>query len=422
MTDAQRPRPRIHFTPRSGWINDPLGVTWHNGQYHLFFQYVPDSTTWKPDCRWGHATSPDLVTWTERPIALEPGEGDDGIWSGSLVVDDHGHATIFYTSVTVPDFGVGAVRTATPVDDDWIVWKKGDVVVEAPPLDLVAFRDPFVMRDGEQWRMLVGTALEGGDAGASSFSSDDLRTWVFEGLAASRNTQETQPVWTGALWECPQIFTIDGRHVMVTSVWQDDELHYVIYAIGEFANGKFRAQHWGRLTYGDSYYAPSFFRDRDGLPCLIYWMRGVLDEDAARASALSVPHTLRLEGATLVATPHPAVCSVSAAEADTLDESQKLRMALEVGDELAISNVAGTVVLGRRSNGVTCSWQDAVTTLPTSTGPVEVLVDGETVEVFGHGGVLGIGSSSAFTRILTRALDDDARIRRFGLLSASDGE
>ena len=404
MTDAQRPRPHLHFTPQSGWINDPLALTWHDGQYHLFFQFVPDRTTWAPDCRWGHATSPDLVTWTEHPPVLEPGHGDDGIWSGSIAIDDDGRPTIFYTSVQVPDFGVGAIRTATPVDDDWLTWRKGEVAVEAPRLDLVAFRDPFVLRDGDRWRMLVGTALEGGDAAASSFVSDDLRSWSYEGLAASRNTRQTDPVWTGSLWECPQIFTIDGRDVMVTSVWQDDELHYVVYAIGEFTDGRFLAAHWGRLTYGDSYYAPSFFRDRDGSPCLIYWMRGVIDERAGRASALSVPHVLRLDGDTLVAAPHPATAS-SPNEPPTLS-----RVTLEEGAEWAVSNDRGTLTLRRDAGTVTCTWLGTQTAVPTSGGGVEFMVDGETVEVFTGSAVFGVGADSPFRVIAERAPDRVAAV------------
>ncbi|MDO9397602.1 MAG: glycoside hydrolase family 32 protein, partial [Herbiconiux sp.] len=367
MTHATRTRPRWHFTPASGWMNDPLAVTWHNGRYHLFFQYVPDRMTWAPECRWGHASSPDLISWTEHPVALEPGDGDDGIWSGSLAIDDAGRATIFYTAVSTPGFGVGRIRTATPADDDWIVWTKGEVVAEAPPLDLVAFRDPFVMRDGERWRMLVGTALVGGDAAASSFVSDDLDSWTFDGLAASRSTREIDPVWTGALWECPQIFSVDGRDVMVTSVWQDDELHYVAYAVGSFADGRFAASSWGRLTYGDSYYAPSFFRDRDGRPCLISWMRGASDPDVGRSSALSVPHMLRLEGDTLVAAPHPAVVQASASA----------RTAVAVGEEWAATNADGALAVRRELDSVVCTWQGEETVVPAWDGEVEVLLDGE---------------------------------------------
>lgn len=387
MTHATRARPRWHFTPGSGWMNDPLALTWHNGRYHLFFQYVPDRTSWAPECRWGHASSPDLISWTEHPVALEPGDGDDGIWSGSLAVDDEGRATIFYTAVSTPEFGVGRIRTATPLDDDWLVWTKGEVVAEAPPLDLVAFRDPFVMRDGAKWRMLVGTAIVGGEAAASSFVSDDLGSWSFEGLAASRSTHETDPVWTGALWECPQIFTIDGRDVMVTSVWQDDELHYVAYAIGLFVDGRFDATSWGRLTYGDSYYAPSFFRDRDGAPCLISWMRGAGDAEVGRASALSVPHVLRLEGDTLVAAPHPTVAQASAAA----------RTSIAVGEEWAASSVDGTLTIRREFDSAVCTWQGVETVVPAGDAEVEVLVDGETVELFTGSALFGVGSGTPFT-------------------------
>jgi beta-fructofuranosidase len=390
MPETQLTRPRLHFVPRTGWINDPLALTWHDGQYHLFFQYVPGRTSWAPECRWGHATSPDLLTWTEQPVALEPGDGDDGVWSGSLVVGDDGLPTIFYTAVSTPDFGIGRVRSATPAAGDWTTWTKGPVVVEAPPLDLVAFRDPFVMRDGDRWRMLVGTALSNGDAAASSFVSDDLATWHYEGLAASRNTTDTEPVWTGALWECPQIFSIDGRDVMVTSVWQDDELHYVVYAVGEFVDGRFDAAHWGRLTYGDSYYAPSFFRDRDGQPCLIFWMRGVLDQDAGRASALSVPHTLRLQGNTLIAAPHPTVVT------ETTADGPASRIDVGMDSEWTVSNDDGDLVVRRSVDAVTCSWQGATTVVPASAGDAGMIVDGETVEMFTSAGLFGVGSRTPF--------------------------
>lgn len=393
-TDAQRPRPQVHFTPRSGWMNDPLAMTWHRGQYHLFFQYVPGRTSWAPECRWGHATSPDLVTWTEQPVALEPGDGDDGIWSGSLVIDDKGVPTIFYTSVRIPDFGIGRIRTAAPVDDDWTTWRKGDVVVEAPALDLIAFRDPFVMRDAGRYRMLVGTALQGGEAAASSFVSDDLRDWSFEGLAASRHTGDRSPVWTGALWECPQIFRIDGRAVMVTSVWQDDELHYVVYAVGEFTDGRFEAAHWGRLTYGGSYYAPSFFRDRDGQPCLIFWMRGALDEAAGRASALSVPHVLHLEGDTLVARPHPAVRTPASASPDGAGAAATGTVV--AGEERVWSSEEGTLTVRRDGDTVTCVWRDEVTVIPVGAEEVTILVDEETVELSCAAGLFGVGSGAPF--------------------------
>ena len=78
-------RPQIHFSPKAHWTNDPNGMVYYKGVYHLFFQYYPDSTIWGP-MHWGHATSIDLIHWQEQPIALYP-DSLGYIFSGSAVVD-----------------------------------------------------------------------------------------------------------------------------------------------------------------------------------------------------------------------------------------------------------------------------------------------------------------------------------------------
>ena len=271
-------RPEFHFTAASGWINDPHGITYRDGEYHAFFQHVPDRTDWAPNCHWGHALGADLLSLRELPVAIAPGDGDGGIWTGSLVTGGDGETRIFYTSTSEPDIGIGRIRVATPVDDDWISWTKGPVVVDAPAdLNLIAYRDPFLREDADGWRMFVGAGDAEGTAMALTYRSTDLDGWEYEGVALARSTTETRDVWMGALWECPQLIDVDGHAVMVSSVWDDDVLHYAGYAIGTYADGTFTATRWGRLTYGDSYYAPSFYRDSAGRPCLSFWMRGVAD-------------------------------------------------------------------------------------------------------------------------------------------------
>ena len=392
-------RPQLHFTAESGWINDPLGLTYSDGRYHLFFQYVPGSTAWAAGCHWGHATSSDLVSWREHPPALAPGEGDDGVWSGSIAVRD-GSAALFYTSVAGSDLGMGRVRVATPIDASWDVWRKGPIVAEAPAdLGAVAFRDPFVFRDGDGWRMLVGVALPG-RAAAAAFRSPDLATWRYDGLAAERSSLDRDPVWTGALWECPQLFSIDGRHVLLVSVWADEVLHHVAYGVGSYADGRFTARSWGRLTQGSSYYAPCFFRDRDGSPSLIFWMRGVQDVASGRTGALSVPHRVRLAGDRLVIEPHPDLLAYGAplAAAPQLRVPEPgaylIRWDAAEARRLRIAR-AGRVVaeLYDVPDALEIRTEDEPVTLAGGAGPVTLVVDGPCLEICTNAGAVAVGSA-----------------------------
>lgn len=404
--NAHEPRPAFHFTAGEGWINDPLGVTWKDGQYHLFYQYVPGRTTWASNCHWGHATSPDMIAWTEQGVAVAPGDGDDGVWSGSIVTDTEGAATMFYTSVTEPDLGIGTVRSATPDNDSWDSWTKGGKLMTAPDLGVVAYRDPFVFRDGGQWRMLVGAGLEGGTAAAVSYSSTDLSQWTLDGIAAQRSGTATDPVWTGTMWECPQLFEIDGSHVLVTSIWEDDVLHYVAYGVGSYADGKFTARSWGQLSYGKSYYAPSFFRDKNGSPSLIFWVRGVISSNEQWASALSVPHTLTLDGDTLVATPHADLAKytqpgqleqVSSSVFETvLDGGADLHLTVTAGTVIRLATVDGDLAILRHDGDslrVTASGNADFTDafFPVGEGSeLRIIVDAGVLEISGLQGIMAV--------------------------------
>lgn len=398
-------RPEFHFTAEQGWINDPHGITFRNGRYHSFFQYVPDSTVWAANCHWGHAVGTDLLSLATLPVAIAPGEGDEGIWTGSLVTDDTGSSRILYTSTSRPNIGIGRVRVATPSDDDWISWEKGDFVAEAPAdLEIIAYRDPFVIRDGDQWRMFLGAGLADGTATALSYRSADLGAWEYEGIALQRSTSETDPVWMGSLWECPQIIEVDSRHVMVSSVWDNDTLYYAGYAVGTYADGRFTAEAWGRLTYGPSYYAPSFFRDADGRPCLTFWMRGVSDLDAGWASAHSVPHVLTLEGDRLVATPHPDVEMYRTATAG--GTALDLEWSPANGDELAIADASGAVATLRVTEGeLTVRGAGDEWRMPVA-NPIRVIVDAQAIEISSVRGLGGLGVSSQGAAYTVRAEGD----------------
>jgi beta-fructofuranosidase len=299
-------RPRLHFTAERGWLNDPHGITFHDGAYHQFHQAVPGSTSWEPGCHWGHAVGPDLFSLRHRRPAISPGDGDVGIWSGSLVPDRAEWARIYYTTVGGADLSMGRIRAATPADASWDAWDKGDILIEAPAhLGLTAFRDPFVFRDGASWRMYVGGSREGGNPVVVHYVSNDLIRWELRGIALERSPQLRDPVWMGELWECPQQFEVDGVHALLVSVAGDGDIQHAGYALGHLDDGAFVAEAWDRMSYGPSYYAPSFFRDEAARPCVIFWMRNIADVAAGWAGAHSVPYIVQRDADGLRVLPHP---------------------------------------------------------------------------------------------------------------------
>jgi len=392
-------RPLVHFTARQGWINDPLGVTYHEGRYHLFFQFVPGQTRWGPDQRWGHATSRDALHWTEGPIALEPGDGDDGVWSGSIVRPKGEPAALFYTSVQIPDVQIGRVRIARPDDVSWASWSKGPDVASLPEdVDAVAFRDPYVFHDGATWRMIMGAGLTDGTAAALTFASDDLRQWRYDGFLASRHRDETDPIWTGAVWECPQLFPLGDRWILTVSVWEPTEPYYEAYAVGTYENGRFTAETWRRLSYGPSYYAGSAFEDKGGERGLIYWLRDVGTPVGAWASAHSLPHHLHLVDGRVVARPHAGLIEARAAASSRLrDSSVAVGPAADVVMTLDGPGSRATLgVGGGRAHVLAAAAHVQVSTargawsMPVDGVEIRVVVDASIVEVFTAGGVLAV--------------------------------
>lgn len=398
-------RPHVHLTGQRGWVNDPHGITVHDGRYHVFHQAVPDSLTHQVGCSWGHATSPDLLRFDHHAPVLEPDADEDGIWTGSVAVGREG-PRLFYTAVDLPDVGIGRVRVATPTDDLWEVWKKGDIVVTAPEgLDLIAFRDPFVLPDGDRWRMLVGGATADGRALALTWVSDDLDAWGYDGVALERSTDERDPVWMGALWECPQFFEVGAHWAMVSSVWDDDVLHYAGYSLGTLQDGRFDASTWGRLTWG-TYYAPSFFRDAAGRPCLMLWMRDVGDVADGWESCISIPHVLEVRDGRLAALPHPNLTAArdtvidtggdlpeAAIEIEWQPDATGARLELLGGDQattLTMEHDVLTVHTGHRDRaGCEANGWTVPLTTAGAPHPVRLLVDGPALEVWVDGRILG---------------------------------
>ena len=246
-------RPSYHFLPPSGWINDPNGLLVVDGRLHLFYQHNPDGP-YHDRIHWGHAVSDDLLHWRHLPIALRPGpEAFDarGCWSGCAVVHD-GVPTLLYTGI---DPQVQCLATG---DADWETWRKHPTpVIDAPPPgvpvvgDPPEMRDPFLWRQDDAWHLLLGSGLiaYGGAEGALlHYRSDDLRAWRYLGVA-HRGRFGPDPL----VWECPNLFELDGRHVVMVS--EQLEFRHTYVQTGGFDGAAFTPAWSGIADHGHVFYA-----------------------------------------------------------------------------------------------------------------------------------------------------------------------
>jgi beta-fructofuranosidase len=285
-------RPGFHVSPGSGWLNDPAGPFVRNGRYHLFFQHNPAEPVWDRMC-WAHVSSDDLVRWDRLPNALEPTPGGpdaDGCWTG-CTVDDGGVPTIVYSGHLEgsPLESVCLARGS----DDLLRWRKdgrSPVLSGAPAgLECVGLRDPCVRRDEDGWELLLGAGLAGRGGAVLRYRSADLVEWEFAGVVVCRAL--------GRVWECPQLFALEKRHVLIASVWDGEPRHTVAF-VGEYRDGRFTPESVARFDHGLEYYAPSTLPDEEGRRLVWGWSREARDEAAAReqgwAGALTLPRVLSL--------------------------------------------------------------------------------------------------------------------------------
>ena len=152
-------RPSLHFTPQKGWINDPNGLVFFKGQYHIFYQYNPYHDSWD-SMHWGHAVSRDLIHWDELEPALVPdmpydNDKNGGCFSGSVVVQDN-QLFLFYTGRTEDETGIFETQNLAVSKDGrhFVKIEENPLINEVPEKGGRDFRDPKVFFAQGKWRMI----------------------------------------------------------------------------------------------------------------------------------------------------------------------------------------------------------------------------------------------------------------------------
>jgi fructan beta-fructosidase len=305
-------RPQFHFSPEKNWMNDPNGLVFFDGEYHLFYQYNPEGNGWG-HMSWGHAVSTDLVRWQHLPVALRE-ENGVMIFSGSAVVDHHNTSgfgkdgkppmVAIYTG-----HGLGRQTQDIAYSNDrgrtWTKYEKNPVIDIGSP----EFRDPKVSwhEPTKQWVMVVAKPDQ---RKVLFWGSPDLKNWQQVGEFGPQGE-------TGGIWECPDLFDLP----VYRGTQKTDETRSVLvgnisggtpaggsgcqYFVGRF-DGKTFANDNPKDTklwadYGPDFYAAVSWSDipkEDGRRIWLGWMTNWRYAGAEPTSpwrtAQSVPRELRL--------------------------------------------------------------------------------------------------------------------------------
>lgn len=274
----------FHLTPPIGLMNDPNGLVYYKGKYHVFYQWNPFDTNHTFKC-WGHYSSSDFIHWEEHPPALVPSEWyeKDGCYSGSAIVHDS-KLYLFYTGNVKTTDGGRETYQCLAVSDDGVHFEKKGPVIYLPKGFTPHFRDPKVWKQEDKWLMVIGAQTEELEGLTAVFSSNDLINWQWQGPLAGNGVSLSK--YFGYMWECPDFFSLNGKNILIVSPqgleaqpFQYENLYQSGYFIGEWDSKTNKYVHgtFHELDHGFDFYAPQTFEDPNGRRILLAWM-GMGDE------------------------------------------------------------------------------------------------------------------------------------------------
>ena len=269
-TNREQFRPAYHHTPLYGWMNDPNGMFYKDGIWHLYFQYNPYGSQWE-NMTWGHSTSKDLIHWETQPLAIEA-DWLGSIFSGSCVTNGN-DVVAFYTSA-----GHHQTQSMAVSKDGGRSFEKfgGNPILSTS--DIPDFRDPkaFWNEDAKVWNLILAAGQE-----MRIYSSKDLKDWKYESSFGKEYGNHS------GVWECPDLFKLrmeDGelsneKWVLICNINPGGPFggSATQYFVGQFDGKKFTCESMPKVTkwmdYGKDHYATvSFYNAPDNRRVVLAWM------------------------------------------------------------------------------------------------------------------------------------------------------
>jgi beta-fructofuranosidase len=305
-------RHRFHLMPEVGWMNDPNGFIFFQGYYHLFYQFYPYEAKWGP-MHWGHARSKNLIDWEHLPVALAPDlEHEDGCFSGgSIVIDDKLY--LMYTSHFHQSYQKQEQSLAISTDGiHFMKYQNAPVItLNDLPIDAsrIDFRDPNPVTIDKKHFVLIGSSTTNKQGQILVYRTDDFKTFQY--------LNSIKHPYFGEIAECPDLFELDGKHVLLFSAtnlktenYRFKNVNSSLYAIGNFntETGEFLFEHVDEIDAGHHYYAPQTLENaqqRTSVAWMEMWGKPYYTalSNHAWAGAMTLPRTLRVINNRLYQTP-----------------------------------------------------------------------------------------------------------------------
>ena len=305
-------REQYHFCPYKNWMNDPNGLCWFQGYYHMYYQANPHDQKWD-QMYWGHAASRDCVHWVHLPYVLQPQEelldskdGKGGAFSGSAVVLED--RIRFYLTRHIGPSEDSEEKTRqyqTMVESaDSIHFGEEKLIIEKPNKEFsFNFRDPKVIWLEGCWQMVIGTRVNNIPS-VALYKSGDGVNWNYQGILLQ---EKTEGVYT---FECPDFFPLDGDMVVIGAwmFYSDDQRRYqpTYYYIGNYRNGKFEVNQTGLYDFAGNFYAVQSF-EYEGRRIAIGWVSDFYNEHCPEINgaygSMAIPRELHIREEKLYQSP-----------------------------------------------------------------------------------------------------------------------